>query len=167
MTTRDAQALLQNLARELWQTETSAARHGGREAKRLEATAPGRALQTAAGHAERFLLELPEVARREQLVISGAGVLLGSFLSELRDTLLDKLITSERSYRVTLLGFRHGVDVVRSLCQVAQRSERTELVSVCEFWLETRTPLVAALEAELAWFAEHPSDALKPARPLV
>jgi hypothetical protein len=165
--TRDADALLQHLGRELWQTETSAMRHGGREAERLKDTPPGHALKAAANHAERVLQELPDVAKRDGLVISGAGIAFGNLLSELRDTVIDKLIASERSYRGTLAGFRHGIDVVYTLQLVARRAERNELVAFCERWREARLPLVAAIEKELSWFAEHPDEALKPARPLV
>jgi hypothetical protein len=164
MTENKSQTLLQHLVRELWQTETSAMRHGRREAGRLGDTPPGRALSASASHAELVLDALPDLARREKLVISGAGIALGNLFSELRDTLLDKLIASERSYRGTLLGLRHGVDVVRALLEVATRSGRSELAAYCGQWLDARVPLVAAIEREMSWFAEHPERALQPAR---
>jgi hypothetical protein len=167
MTTRDTTALLQHLGRELWQTETSAFRHCAREAHRLHDTPPGAAQRAVSSDAERVLVELREVARREGLVVSGFGIAIGGVLSELRDTLLDKLIVKERSYRVTLLGMRHGVDVVSALAQVAERAGRNELVAFCRSWHERRVPLVAAVEAELKWFAVHPDVALRRARSVV
>ena len=59
----------------------------------------------------RSLQELPPLCEREGLPVSVVGSLTGTLFSELRDKLADGLIQSERSYRGTLLGTRHGIDV--------------------------------------------------------
>jgi hypothetical protein len=74
------------------------------------------------------------------------------------------VISAERSYRGTLLGARHGLDVVRSLRSAAREASREELAGFCERWLERREPLVSAVERELEWFARHPREALSFAR---
>lgn len=158
---------LNNLSRELFQTETSAARHCKREADRLGDTPPALALRAVSQHAEAILRELPALAERNSMVVSKGGMLTGELFSQLRDKMADMLIDSERSYRGTMLGCRHGVDVVRVLQQLADALGNRELDSFCASWLNTRTVLVKKLEDELAWFARHPAEAVRIARPLV
>src|SRR5690606_2934866 len=110
-----AQRLLRNLTRELFQTETSAAWHCQRAAERLEGTPPAEALRALAAHAERVRSVLPELAGSESLPVSKLGVAVGAFFSQTRDKVLDRVIQVERSYRGTLLGVRHGVDLVRMI----------------------------------------------------
>lgn len=162
-----SRALLHSLARELFQTETSAARHCRREADRLGDTAPAHALRAVTQHAEAVLTELPELARRNDMPHSKGGRMTGALFSQLRDRMFDMLIDSDRSYRGTLLGCRHGLDVVHMLRHVAENLGKLELEAFCAAWLNTRTVLVQQLEDELAWFAKHPEQALKLARPLV
>jgi hypothetical protein len=158
------QTLLNNLARELFQTETSAARHCTREADRLGNTPPALALRSVASHAEKVLAELPALAERNGMVVSKGGIATGELFSQLRDKLADLFIDSERSYRGTLLGCRHGLDVVRLLLQMAVVLGNEELDSFCAAWLNTRSVLVQQMEDELAWFAKHPADAIANAR---
>ena len=73
---------------------------------------------------------------------------------------LDRLIEPERSYRGTLAGMRHGVDLVELIFQVAQVQGRRELQQWCARWLTERRPLVEAVAAELAWFAQSPAEAV-------
>jgi hypothetical protein len=162
-----AKAFLHSLARELFQTETSAARHCRREAERLGDTGPARALHAVAAHAESVLSALPELARRNDMPVSKGGRMTGALFSQLRDKMFDMLIDSDRSYRGTLLGCRHGLDVVRMLRNLATCMGNTELDNFCTDWLNTRTVLVQKLEDELAWFAKNPEEALKLARPLM
>jgi hypothetical protein len=155
------QSLLESLARELFQTETSATSHCGREAKRLGSVPPAFAMQAVAEHAETVLRELPAVAEAHGVPVSGAGVAVGQLFSELRDKVFDKLIRSERSYRGTLLGMRHGVDLVQLLERAAQAAGDLGLAHFCQNWLQQREPLVQRAEQELTWFAEHPEEAMK------
>jgi len=156
--------LLNNLTRELFQTETSAARHCAREATRLDNTPPALALRAVVHHAELVLAQLPEVAERNGMVVSAGGIATGELFSQLRDKLADLLIDSERSYRGTLLGCRHGLDVVRLLRQLAVVIGNEDLDNFCAGWLNTRIVLVEQLEEELAWFAKHPTEAVANAR---
>jgi hypothetical protein len=161
-----AQSLLRNLAHELFQTETSAARHCRREARRLGDAPPAQVLLTAAQHAEAVLRDLPGLAARNGLPVSGAGKLLGALFSEARQRVADHLIEAERSYRGTLLGMRHGADLVRLMRHVASAANASEVVAFCDGWLSVREPLIAQTEEQLAWFASHSERASELARPL-
>lgn len=162
-----ARAFLHSLARELFQTETSAARHCRREADRLGDTAPARALRAVAEHANTVLAQLPELAKRNDMPVSKGGRMTGALFSQLRDKMFDMMIDSDRSYRGTLLGCHHGLDLVRTLRHLACCMGNTELDSFCTDWLNTRTVLVQQVEDELAWFAKNPEEALRLARPLM
>lgn len=162
-----AQSLLNSLSNELFQTETSASRHCRREADRLGDTAPAVALRAIAEHADLVLAELPSMAERNGMPISRGGRLTGALFSQLRDKMFDMMIDSDRSYRGTLLGCRHGLDVVRMLKHLAEVMGKSDLDAFCASWLTTRTVLVQQVEDEMAWFAKHPDEALKLARPLV
>lgn len=164
---KKAEQLLINLTRELYQTETSAVRHCRREAERLADTPPAQAMMAISEHAKTALRELPALCEREGLPISTGGSMTGSLFSELRDKLFDNLIQCERSYRGTLLGARHGIDVVRMVELVADEANKVAVVSFCKGWLTTRTVLVERAQEALVWFAHHPDDAMKMAMPLV
>src|ERR1700748_3305972 len=99
--------LIKHLGHELWQTEVSASQHCRREAERLGDTSPARALLACAKHADTVLADLPHYGVKRPLIASALGMALGKAFSEARDTVADKLIASERSYRGTLLGLRH------------------------------------------------------------
>src|SRR5690349_19091209 len=153
--------LLERLFHELFQTETSAARHPRREARRLGATPPAHALLCVAHHAQRVLSELPALARETGLPDSKAGRRIGRWLSRFRAMLLDRLIDTEKSYRGTLLGLRHGLDLVHLLREVADREGLDVLVEWCDDWSIARAPLVEQVATELAWFADEPGRALE------
>lgn len=152
--------LLETLFHELFQTETSAKWHPQREARRLGEVPPARALRAVSEHATVVLQELPELARKYDLPVSGLGKTAGFLLSTMRQWVLDRLIEPERSYRGTLGGMRHGVDLVELISQVAQAQNRRELAQWCARWLSERRPLVEAVAAELAWFAQSPESAV-------
>jgi len=158
------QKLLRHLSHELWQTEVSASQHCRREAERLGDTPPARALLAAAEHADSILEQLPKVTQGRPFAKSGIGMAIGKVFSEVRDTIADKLLTSERSYRGTLLGLRHGVDLVHLLHHAAKRAQDEALVAFLDGWLGKREPILDELVAQLGWFAELPERALKPAR---
>lgn len=157
--------LLDALFPELFQTERSAERHGRREAARLGDSAPGAALRAIVAHAERVNAELPRLAEREDVPRATRTVrLLGAAFSLARTTVIDRLIEHERSYRGTLLGLRHGVDLVRMIRHVADAAGRVEIAGFCTRWLEEREPLVARVEQAMTWFAHHPAAATRKAR---
>jgi hypothetical protein len=155
------QRLLRNLTRELFQTETSAAWHCRREAERLTGAPAAETLRAIAEHADQVLSALPDLAEREDLPVSKLGSAVGVFFSQTRDKVLDRMIQAERSYRGTLLGARHGVDLVRMIRHVAEQSEHARLKNFCDEWLTTRPKLVERLEENLAWFAERPERAMQ------
>lgn len=163
----ESERVIRNLTRELFQTENSAAVHCHREAERQPGdTGPRRALEAVAQHAREVLSELPGLARRNSLPVSRAGSLIGRLFSQSRDKALDLVISAERSYRGTLLGCRHGLDVVRMLEAFARETGRAELADFCTRWLARREPLIQHVQEQLRWFAGHPGDAHAPARTL-
>lgn len=152
--------LLATLFQELFQTEASAKWHPLREARRLGEVPPAKALRAVATHATAALQELPALAEQQELKVGALGKTVGILLSTMRHWVLDRLIEPERSYRGTLAGMRHGVDLVELLSQVARAQGRSELQVWCARWLSERRPLVEAVAAELAWFAQSPEEAV-------
>jgi hypothetical protein len=155
------QELLHTLFIELFQTEQSADVHSRREADRLGSEPPAKALRAVADHAKAALIEFSELAKPRGFSATRGGMAVGSFFSMVRNLLADRLIDRERSYRGTLLGMRHGMDVVRSAHFIAQAAGDTELVTSLDSWLRVRAPLVNTVAAELAWFAINPEHALE------
>lgn len=155
------QELLHTLFIELFQTEQSADVHSRREADRLGNEPPAKALRAVADHARAALSEITALAEARGFTDTRAGMAVGSFFSAVRCILADRLIDRERSYRGTLIGMRHGVDVVSSVRFVAQAAGDTELVVALDTWLRVRAPLVDSVAAELAWFARNPERALE------
>ena len=152
-------ALLKRLFGELVQAERSAMKHPRREADRLGAGPPAQALAAVSEQAERSFAPLGAAARASELPVSRAGMAIGSLLSIARHVVLDRAVGAERSYRATLLGMRHGVDVVKLIRKIADAGGRVELAGFCTRWLEEREPLVERVEAAMGWFAEHPQRA--------
>lgn len=161
---RSRQALLRSLMREFFQTETSAVKHCRREAKRLGEAPPAAPLLDIATQAEGVLKELPLLAKQYQLPASAGGKAVGALFSQARDKVFDRMIRLERSYRGTMLGVRHGFDLVTLLQKASQEAGLKELSSFCEGWLAKRQPLVESLEGELKWFATEPVGAMRFAR---
>ena len=152
--------LLRNLIPEVFQTEVSASRHCRREAGRNPGTPPAQALLAVSEHADRSLARLREQVRAAGLPVSVGGGLLGATFSELRERIADRLMDGDRSYRATLLGVRHGVDVVKMFGLTAALARKNELAEWAEDWLATRTELAHELERQLEWFALHTERAL-------
>ena len=157
---RPLEKLLRSLVREFFQTETSAVMHCRREAARIDAT-PAAPMLAIAQHAEQVLREFPPLAKRYGLPFSAGGIAVGAMFSNLRDKIFDKTIRSERSYRGTVLGVRHGVDLVQVFAAATRTVGYTDLTQFFETWLTERKRLVAQLEPSLSWFAEHPEQAMK------
>jgi len=155
----DDHAWLANLVRELFQTEQSARRHPRIEIQRLGDVPPARILRAIATHADEALATLPGLVTQDRLPVSVGGRTIGAAFSVLRDQIVDLFLNAERSYRATLLGMRHGVDLVVLLEQVARRDGADALADWSAAWLERRRDLLADAEAALSWFAEHPERA--------
>jgi hypothetical protein len=158
----DLQKLQSKLCRELAQSERSADVHTRREARRLGDIPPARALQALGEHArvQRQRFDAIATERQAESGLQLARVFGGMF-STLRHLLFDRMIDSERSYRGTLLGFRHGVDTVRLLREVAVRLGDDRLLRFCDEWLPRRLELIGEAERQLSWFADVPSRALR------
>lgn len=152
--------LLATLLQELFQTEQSAKVHPCREAERLGAIPPAAALRAVSVHAARVMEELPALTQRCGFELGLLGRTTGQLLSNLRQWVIDRLVDSERSYRATLLGMRHGVDLVTLISQLAQAQKNHVLTNWCARWLSERVPLVEAVAVELAWFAQSPQAAI-------
>jgi hypothetical protein len=163
---RPGQKLLKRLGREMFQTEMSARLHCRREAERLGDVPPARPLVLASRHADEALKTMTANTKRSELPFNMAGALLGVAFSTAREFVVDRLLSSELSYRGTLLGMKHGVDLVRMMNQVAQREGDFVLVEWTDLWLRTREPLVQEAEAQLAWFANNVEKAASVARPM-
>ncbi|HKU44260.1 MAG TPA: hypothetical protein VJR89_39140 [Polyangiales bacterium] len=159
-------ALLRSSFRELFQTETSAVRHCQREAERLGVAPPAAPLRAISRQAEGFLAELPQLARAHKLPMCAGGIAVGELFSQTRDKLADRFIRSERSYRGTMLGLRHGVDLVQLVSVAAGERGYSDITEFCVRWLSARLPLMSELERELAWFAREPAEAMRIARGL-
>jgi hypothetical protein len=155
---KSAHALLASLFRELFQTEYSAKVHPRREARHL-GEAPAEALRAVSGHAAQVLRELPTIARAHELPVSRTALSVGALFSFVRETIADRIVESERSYRGTLLGMRHGIDLVKMIRMVADHNGLVDIGGFCTRWLDTREPLVAKVEQALSWFAHHPGAA--------
>ena len=162
-----ARTLLRRLGRELFQAETSARLHCRREADRLGDVPPAAPLRAAAQHADDALRTMTKNTARQELPLSVAGAVVGLAFSVARDLVIDRFFTSEQSYRGTLLGMKHGVDLVKMMNQLAQRQGDIELIQWTDNWLRERESLVQDAEAQLSWFADHTNVAARVARPLI
>jgi hypothetical protein len=157
-------SLLESLFAELFQSERSAELHPAREASRLgDETAPARALRAVSQHARSVRGELRELARERDLSVTQAGRRIGDLFSWVRRFVSDGVMEEERSYRATLLGMRHGIDLVELVRGTAESADDAELAAWCTEWLNVREPLVEEVRAQLAWFAWHPEQALRAA----
>lgn len=157
---QDLRVLCEKLCRELAQCEQSAVVHPAREARRLGNSPPARALVAISEHARSVRPELELMCKRQAFGVR-FGQLVGKAFSAVRTVLFDQLIDAERSYRGTLLGVRHGIDLARLLREVAMRREQVGLVQLCDRLLVERVGLVEDAEDALGWFAEEPSTALR------
>ncbi|MBL9105423.1 MAG: hypothetical protein JNL82_31085 [Myxococcales bacterium] len=152
------------LTQELCQTEQSAREHPIVEARRLGDVPPAWALRAVAEHATAAHAGLQRLTARPDRPDGVIGRTIGHAFSVLRDHFADVLLSSEKSYRATLLGMRHGVDLTELVRSLAATTGDDDLVAWCDAWLDRRRPLVEAAARELAWFAAHPAEATAPAR---
>lgn len=153
---------VRTLFRELFQSEQSAVEHPRIEAQRLGEVPPARIMCAVSAHADSMLPEIQALAVERELVAVEGGRAVGSAFSALRQCLGDLILSHEKSYRGTILGMRHGIDLVTLLQQVATEGGDVSLAAWCGQWLEERRPLVERAADELAWFAAHPERAMRP-----
>jgi hypothetical protein len=162
MSSKDLRKLEQKLCRELSQSEHSAIVQPRREARRLGDVPPAHALLAISEHAKAVRPRLDALIERRT---SARGIEIGRALGELfsvvRTFVVDQMIDTERSYRGTLLGLDHGIDIVRMLAVISARDGDEHLAMFCDEWLTQRLALVDRARGELAWFADQPTLALQ------
>jgi hypothetical protein len=95
---------------------------------------------------------------------SPAAQAIGRAFSMARENLSDLTTTTEQSYRLTMLGVRHGIDLVRVLRELADAAEDAGLRTWSEKWLLRRVELIERAEMDLRWFVENPARAMGPVR---
>lgn len=157
---RMTRSLLDRLWPEVFQAERSAERHPLIEAERLGEWPPGVPMRLVSAHATNALAQAHVLAEARGVDGKALGKSFGESFSLLRDNAADLLLDLETSYRGTLLGIRHGIDVLRLLRHAAEGD--TELQRWADDWLDERVRLCAAVQDQLAWFAAHPAIALAP-----
>jgi len=152
--------LRDKLCRELAQSEQSAAVHCEREARRYGAHPPGHVLRAIASHAREMRAPLSGVIEARQPFGARVGRAVGEAFSAIRHFAADRVIDAERSYRATLLGVRHGLDVARLLHEVLLQQQDARGARTCDLLIDQRSQLVVDAEAALRWFARNPDVAL-------
>jgi hypothetical protein len=153
--------LLGRLFVELFQTEESARKHPRIEGERLGDSPPGRAMRAVSVHAARVLPELRRLAEAEGLGTHSVGSWIGDAFSFARRLAFDRMLDREKSYRGTLIGMYHGVDVVRLVRAAARARGRDRISTFCDAWLDERIPLIEAAGRQLDWFGAHPAIAVE------
>ncbi|HEY0253851.1 MAG TPA: hypothetical protein VGC41_20115 [Kofleriaceae bacterium] len=146
------------VGRELLQAERSCRVHARREAKRQGAGAPADAMLALAQHADRCESQLEALLGLPRRGVLAARVAAYAF-TNVRHGLTDRFIAHERTYRVTLLGIRHGLDAARLLSSIADREDMPDLATYLENLVAERTRLFESAVAALEWFADFPDRA--------
>lgn len=152
--------ILARVCGELFQTERSAERHPLVEAERLGDVPPALPMRLVSAHATNALAQLEVLARDRGHEAAAAGRAVGDFLSNMRQKVVDLALTEEMSYRGTLLGIRHGIDLM-DLVHHASSEVDAELHAWASEWLSERRRLADMAARELAWFAANPELAEK------
>ncbi len=158
----EPQHLLRSLFAELYDSERSASVHCRREGDRLGDCPLGSVMRAIAAHALADLPRLQTLAvGRDVAIHQGPGV-VGRLFTGFRELVTDHMLSAERSYRMTVLAVRHGVDLVRLLRALAEQVGDDDLRRFCDGWLATRVLLVEDAGHRVRWFAEHPTRAQAP-----
>ncbi len=152
-------SIVKSLFAEVFQSERSAIKHPTVEAERLGACPPADALRAVAAHASREEPVLKRLAEARGTEQSKIGAAFGELFSIGRDGLADFALSTEQSYRGTLLGMRHGYDAIHLFGLGAKAEGDLELAAWCDAWMAERGPLITAVADALAWFAAHPDRA--------
>ena len=152
----DRRRFLGRLVREVSRAELMAIEHAAREVRRIgESAPPAVALRAIAAHAEAMKPRFASIVSGYDLPTIRGGI--GGTLAALRDLFIDRIVQSERAYRIALLDLRQGLDVVKLLREAARGDELLGVIRWCDDWLSARRTLVAHAERELAWFSVIPS----------
>ena len=151
--------LLDSLLPEAFQTEESAREHPAREAGRLGATPPAAAMMAISRHAAASLVKLRALVEKRGKKMTKAGARLGQLFSLVRTVAADRVYSTERSYRLTIVGVQHGIGLFILLQDVAMAARDEELAELCTALLVERRVLCANAEEALIWFAQHPDRA--------
>jgi hypothetical protein len=151
----DLTKLRDKLCRELAQSEHDAVIQVLREARRLGTTPPAEKLRAVAAHAEHLRPQFDALVESRQPVGARVGRIVGEIFSGIRFMIADRVLSTERSYRATILGLRHGLDCARLLRDVARRGGHEELARFCSDLIEARTPMLDEIARCLGWFAEN------------
>lgn len=154
------QRLYKKLCRELAQSEHDARLHTRREARRLGDVPPARALLEIARHADEVNETFERIAAAQIPIGLRIGRAVGEVFSAVRHFTIDRLIDTERSFRMTLLGLKHGVDVARLLRVVAAEMGDVRTALLCDELVRERGAQIELAERTLIWFASHPRLAL-------
>jgi hypothetical protein len=157
----DLHRLRDKLCRELAQSELDASLQTTREANRLGVGEPVAALRAIAAHAEHLRPQLDKLLLPEQPIGTRVGRFVGHVFSALRHYGADRILSTERSYRATLLGCKHGLDTARLLRDVTRRTGDIRLERFCDDMIAERDVLVREAERALRWFATQPSVAMQ------
>jgi hypothetical protein len=148
------------LCRELAQSELDAMIHTIREANRLGTGAPAEMLRAISAHACALQPLVKSVIGPRQPVGLQLGRIVGRLFSGFRQVFSDRILAAERSYRATLLGLRHGVDLAVLLREVAMRLGDRALLQLTDKIVTERRPMVDRAVDALGWFAQRPVIAL-------
>ena len=148
--------LLEKLSRELTQSELDAERQTTREANRLGDVEPARRLRAIAAHAAHIRPRLNRIVHHNQPIGWEVARLVGELFSAARHFAVDRILSTERSYRATLLGVHHGIDAACLLRDVARREEHVRLHRYCDDMIAERETLLREAQHALVWFADHP-----------
>jgi|GEM_PF-1465695 len=165
-------SLIAVLLVEAAQAERTVRSHCGREADRLGSTPPGWSMRAVANRAQRALRDLRPLARERQDEENGGqgqaatlAARIGRLLTDIRELSAEIRVSTEKSYRATLLEIHQSAVAFLLLEDAAVAAGDQELADYCHRWLADRTRLIADAERDLAWFAANPERALGRAMP--
>lgn len=168
-------SLIAVLLAEAFQAERAVRSHCGREADRLGSTPPGWSMRAVANRAQRALRDLRPLARERennnnkenggQGQAAALAARIGRLVTDVRELSADIRVSTEKSYRATLLEIHQSSVAFLLLEDAAVAAGDQELADYCHRWLADRTRLIADAERDLAWFAANPERALGRAMP--
>ncbi len=115
-------------------------------------------------HAERSLEQVEEWARRRGIRSAVSESVASRALTNVRERFSELAMSVEQSYRMSLLGMRHSVDLIRLIRELAVLADDRDLREWSERWSLRRLDLLEQAEMALGWFAEHPGRALEPVK---
>jgi len=163
---RTSRKLLRRHGRELLRTEAWMRLHCQRETERLGSVPPAEPLRAAGHHADAAVKYMMAHTARVDFPLNVASTVAGLIASSASTFVLDRVLSSEQAYRSTLLSMKRGVDLVKMMNQLAQRSGELELIEWTDSWLRLREAYLQQAEAQLGWFADKVRQAEQAARPL-